>query len=38
MFDNIDILKSSVALLINKCPSNKDIDILRNGYIEEIEI
>jgi hypothetical protein len=36
MFDEIDIIKNSVALLINKCPEYKDVDTLRNGYIEEI--
>ena len=36
MFENIDILENSIALLINKSTPDKDIECLREGYIDEI--
>ena len=35
MFEDINILENSVALLINK--STKKVETLRNMYIEEIK-
>lgn len=35
MFEDIDILKDSIALLINK--STKKVETIRNMFIEEIK-
>jgi hypothetical protein len=38
MFEDIDIIKGSVALLINKASEKKTIKILREAYIEKINV
>ena len=38
MFEDIDILKNSIALLINKASKKRDVKCLREGFIDEIKI
>ena len=38
MFEDIDIIKDSVALLINKASPKKTVEILRKAFIEKINV